>query len=114
MNDALQVREGYVPTTAQIAEEVTNGTHVLSMIGRSKLLIEIHGTATAASVAFKFKGPGGGFYPLTGVRLTDYDSGSTGGVNQVWLFETLEGIDDVQFEVSSVSGGSITITGRMM
>lgn len=73
-----------------------------------KITVEIYGTATSAVVNFLCKSVSGIERPITGYRVSDIETGTTGGMNEVWQFD-VPGIFIFIAELKSVSGGYVNV-----
>ncbi|MFA1510084.1 hypothetical protein ACDN41_12710 [Priestia aryabhattai] len=76
------------------------------------LTLEISGTATSHTLVFEGASASGTWYPVQGVRLSDYDMKSqitTKG--EVWTFE-VPGLVKFRARLSAVAGGNISVKGN--
>lgn len=101
-------------TTATLQNNVTTtGTGTPFTVGAYKTLtIEITGTSTSQNINFEASSISGTYYPIQGVRLSDYSMAtSTTGINEVWTFD-ITGLQNFRANLTSVSGGNVTIQGK--
>lgn len=75
---------------------------------KETVLLTIYGTATAATVNFKGKAPGGVITALNGYRLADSTLATFGGMNETWRLD-IGLLDELQLELTSVTGGAVTV-----
>lgn len=72
----------------------------------------ITGTATSSLVLFEGSDKDGNWYASPAIRLSDLScSSQTTGINEAWTID-LSNWFSVRTNISSISGGYITITGR--
>ena len=78
------------------------------------ITIEISGTAVSGTTHFELKvTPDGDYYPIAGIRPNDYFiSAVSTGINEVWWFD-IGAFYSFRCRVSDVSGGNITIKGKI-
>lgn len=76
--------------------------------------LEITGNATTCLIFFQAQMlPDGDWYDVAGIRVNDFFlSSSTTKVNEVWLFD-LNSFRTFRVNIISVSGGTITIKGKI-
>lgn len=97
-------------------EATTAGTGtVYNVADYDTLVVEIYGTSTSRTVEFKVKGPSGASYPLQGSKVGDAATmaTSTTGTGEMWEFE-ISAYTSVYMNLSAVSGGNVTIKGRVV
>lgn len=95
------------------ATVAANGT-VLTVNGYKTLTVEIYGTSTSRTVAFKGRGPSGEDRSLMGVNLSDFSTAtSTTGTGELWQFD-ITGLTSVFMDLTSVSGGNVSIKGKVV
>ncbi|WP_198297617.1 hypothetical protein [Domibacillus aminovorans] len=76
------------------------------------LTVEIYGSATARTVTFFAVSASGIKRPLQGINLeTLAFASSTTGIGEIWSFD-ITGLESVYVEISSISGGNLTVKGR--
>ena len=76
------------------------------------LRIAIEGTATSSQVMFRGQ-LGGVNAPLLGIKIDSIETAnSTTGLDEVWEFD-ISNFDKIWFGLPTVSGGTVTITGRV-
>jgi hypothetical protein len=79
--------------------------------GFKTLTIEIFGSATSASVAFKATSASGTSRVLTGVKISDLSMGTTGAMGDIWQFD-VTGLYTVIMDLTAVTGGNVSVAGR--
>lgn len=78
------------------------------------LTIEIWGDSASRTIDFKGIGLSGSPASLTGVRTSDFSTGtSTNGSGEIWQFD-VTGLEKVYFNLSAVSGGKVYIKGKIV
>jgi hypothetical protein len=97
-------------TLVNAATSTTTGTY--SINGKSSITIEIYGAATSATVDFKCVSESGAQIPISGYRVSDFEIGTSGGMNEVWTFTNTENLVSFIVSLSSVTGGNVSIKGR--
>ena len=91
---------------------IATGTEVTVNSAHNTLLIEIYGTSTSRTLAFKGKGPSGTARSIFGVnRSTANTAISTNGTGELWEFG-VEGLSSVIMDLTAVAGGNVSVKGR--
>lgn len=88
---------------------VASGTFAVA--GKDSITIEIFGTATSAVVDFKCVSESGAQRALMGYRISDLETGSSGGINEIWVFD-VPNLISFTVNLTSVTGGNVTVKGR--
>jgi len=79
------------------------------------LVIEVTGAAnTVRTVLFQVCGLSGVYYPIQGVRLSDFTVGAQStNLGEMWQFD-VTGVTGVQANLTAITGGTVTVTGRVV
>jgi len=95
-------------------ELLTEKSNDMFVFDSDILSIEISGTATSGTTLFEAKvTPDGDFYSVSAVAAHDYNfSTNTNGINEIWLMD-ISTFYAFRTRVSGISGGYITIKGRV-
>ena len=94
------------------AAVVGAGGTILTVGGNKTLTVEIYGTSTSRTVAFKARGPSGADVALMGVNLTTNASAiSTTGTGEFWQFD-ITGLTSVLMDLTAVAGGNVSVKGK--
>lgn len=83
--------------------------------GRSTLLVWINGSVanSARQVSFKSVDEDGNVYSIMGVRTSDFATGtSTTNKGEEWQFD-VAGKYAVRMDLDSMTGGTVTVKGRL-
>ena len=93
----------------------TTGIGEIFEVGIYKTLtIEVYGTSATRTVQFFGRGKSGTNRALAGVRLSDLSvAASTTGSGELWQFD-ITGLDYVVLNISAISGGNVTVKGRVV
>lgn len=76
------------------------------------ITVEITGTSTSRTIAFEGKSTSGTWYPIMGVRLSDFAMATqTTGKGEIWQFD-VTGLDSFRSRLASVAGGNVTVKGK--
>lgn len=96
-------------------DQVTSTASKSYNVGNFRTLtIDVFGTSATRTVNFLSIGASGIAYPLSGVRLSDLVSASsTTTSGETWTFD-VAGLDFIQIDVASVSGGNVSVKGRFV
>lgn len=80
------------------------------------LLVDIDGSPTSFTVAFKGIGPGGETRALKGLNITDWSSGTTTSTSATSWRIPVEGLVYVFMDITAITagGGSLTVKGRLV
>lgn len=98
--------------TLQNAATATGNGTALDVKGLKTLTVEVSGTSTSRTVIFEGASVSGTYYPITGVKLSDYTSATqTTGTGEVWQFD-ITGLVNVRARVSAVAGGNVSVKGK--
>lgn len=91
----------------------TLGDGALFAVGDTKTLtIEVYGTSASRTVLFEAAGVTGTFYPIKGVRLTDFAMATqTTGTGELWQFD-VTGLVQFRTKLSAVTGGNVSVKGK--
>lgn len=89
------------------------GTGAPFVVGAAKTLtLEVTGTATSSTIMFEAASVGGAFYPIQGVKTSNFDMQSqTTGKNEVWSFD-VTGQVTFRARVSAIAGGNVSVKGK--
>ncbi|MNN79339.1 hypothetical protein D3C81_1959700 [compost metagenome] len=74
--------------------------------------MEIYGTATSIALAFKGSLASGANTPVAGVRKSDFSTGTTGGMGEVWTIP-IAGLQTFVVDLTTVTGGNVTVKGKV-
>lgn len=97
------------------AAEAADGAILTVSNGRT-LTVEIYGSAenTARTVAFIARGPSGVDRALMGVKLSDLSTATTTtGTGEIWQFD-VTGLVSVFMDLQAITGGTVTVKGRVV
>lgn len=97
-----------------VLDAVTSpGAATVSVRGFRILELEIYGTATSATVEFYGAGQSGNHLPRQAVRMSDFMTGTSGGINEAWQID-VSTLTTVQVKLTAVTGGNVTVSGRLV
>lgn len=91
----------------------TPGAANTSVRGFRILELEIYGTASGATVEFYGAGQSGNLLPRQAVRMSDFMTGTSGGINEAWQID-VSTLTTVQVKLTAVTGGNVTVAGRLV
>lgn len=82
-------------------------------VGQFKILtLEVYGTATAHKVVFEGCSKSGTWYPIQGIRVSDFASATeTTTKGEVWEFG-VTGLEKFRARLATVTGGNINVKGN--
>jgi hypothetical protein len=102
------------PVVVTLLNAVTaTGTGNVTIGSGKTLTVEIHGTATAASVTFQGTLSSGTASLIMGSRKADLEIGTSGGLNEIWTFD-VTGLETFVANLTSVTGGNVTVKGKLV
>lgn len=97
--------------------EASNGNELLvdSTKYSSQLTISTYGTATSSIIMFEATvDPGDNWGAVAGLRLSDFLlSNNATKLGELWIFD-ISGFRKFRCRISSVSGGTINISGKLV
>lgn len=91
------------------------GSGATFTVGNYKTLtLEISGTSTSRTILFEGASISGTYYPIKGIRMSDYAMGTeTSDSGEMWQFD-ITGLVNFRVRVSAVVGGSVSAKGRVV
>lgn len=96
-----------------LADAITTPVDCILPAGNyDTVTLEIFGTATDATINFKASFASGTYIDYNGLQIPNYASGTVGTIGQVWQFD-IEGIETLMLSVVSVTGGNLSIKGKV-
>ncbi|NGM81275.1 hypothetical protein G5B47_02480 [Paenibacillus sp. 7124] len=105
---------GGTPEAITFMDSVTSTTtSSYTVNNKSKITLEIYGTATSATVNFKAVGPSGTSRAMSGVRISDFGVATSGTLGEIWQFD-VTGLTSFIVEVASISGGNVSVKGTVV
>lgn len=85
---------------------------IFSVGGYKSLLVEITGTSSARTIAFRGRGASGVDRAITGVNLNGLAMATfTSGNDELWSFENITGLHSIIMDLQSIADGNVTVTG---
>lgn len=106
----------YADVTFHTAATAAADGTVHSVGAYKYLTVDIDGSPTSFTVAFKGIGPGGVARALKGLNTSDWSSGITTSTSaQTWQFN-VTGLTSVFMDITAITagGGSLTVKGRLV
>lgn len=99
----------------QDAVTTTGNGEELKILNGLTLTVSISGTATARNVIFEAKGEVGDYVPMKGYNSTtaQLSSETNGTTDETWVFDVV-GYNSFRTRISSISGGNLSITGKLV
>ena len=98
----------------QDAETTTGNGNILYITKGDIVTLEVYGTATSGTVIFEGLMPSGTYYPVRGLRLSDYTVATQSvSVGELWEIDASNFVA-IRTRISAVSGGNITVTSRVV
>ena len=93
-----------------------NGT-ALIVGGRNTLTIEISKSEanSARTITFYGKGASGALIPISGVNREGLSAALTAtAVGDLWQFDDIAGIHAIVMDLTAITAGTVTVTGRLV
>lgn len=89
----------------------STGSKRLGIRGFDTVEVEIYGTATSATVAFKGASKSGIDRDRMGLNMADFSTGVIAGMGQVWQLN-IGGLDSLLLDLTALSGGNVSVNVR--
>ncbi|MFK7678825.1 hypothetical protein ACI3ER_12345 [Bacillus sp. Wb] len=100
------------PVTLQNAATAVGNGAEFDVESYKTLTLEVSGTATSHTLVFEGASASGTWYPVQGVRLSDFAMGTqTTTKGEVWTFE-VPGLVKFRTRLSAVAGGNVSVKGN--
>jgi hypothetical protein len=97
-------------------EATTTGNgEEMKIINGENLTLSITGTATSRTVIFEGKGEVGDYVAVRGfnVKTGVLENQTTGTTDEIWIFD-VTGFKTFRARVSAISGGNLSVTGKLV
>jgi hypothetical protein len=93
----------------------TTGNGELYLTNKADIVtLEITGTATSGTVIFEGLMPSGTYYPVRGIRLSDYSIATQSvAVGELWEIDVTNFVA-IRARISAVAGGYITVNSKVV
>ena len=99
----------------QDASTSAGNGNICNIGGRVTMILEIWGTATAKTINFYSKNINGDLIPIEGYNISTsaMATSTTSTSPETWEFD-IEGLYQICMNISSISGGNVSVIGRLM
>jgi hypothetical protein len=98
----------------QDAATTTGNGNLLYITKADLVTLEIYGTATSGTVIFEGLMPSGVYYPVRGLRLSDYTIATQSvALGELWEIDASNFVA-IRARISAVGGGYITVNSRVV
>jgi hypothetical protein len=89
------------------------GTGTTFTVGANKTItVDVYGTAVGGTVIFEASGAAGVWYPIRGIRLSDYSMNTqTSSFGEVWSFDVV-GVTSFRARISALTSGNVSVKGK--
>lgn len=98
--------------TLQNAATTTGNGITFAPDGADSLTVEIYGSATSSTVVFEEQGKSLVWYPIQGIRHSDYKLAAQSTTKgEIWDFD-MNGVTAFRTRISAISGGNISVVAK--